>query len=425
MSASTIADLRAELDSVRALEADWKARGSPAQEAPVIRAMVAAAETKVASAIARAPADPSMPATPDPGVFVPGAAIKPPLPPPNQNDPWANTLPDAPAPSPVAHAHANKVADKRSKSKPPRSSQASRDVLNNETDARFWAQTHYKIGDKLDPNSAADRAYVKTWLDIFHKVEAEDSTGHLVTTYDHPEVAKLIADAKGARHAAEQHYEQAHDPWADEQAVDQSVKNAQAANKASKDAANKAASYQPPTVSPTVVQTSVDDAHRALGQKPPGSTVPGRGHPAWGQPGAHPSHPELATPSAANGTTSQASPSDKLGLVNTADAAGRAADAHANEEPQDPAAGDAIPKFPDKPDSGKKGLSIISKVAIGAGALAALAFGSYFAFFSGGSSRRAAPSRAPARRRATRRPAVRPSESWAPPTMPGRPGSMR
>src|SRR6185295_7793039 len=179
MSAS-IADLRAELDRVRALEADWKSRGSPEPEGAGVRAKVAAAEALLGNAIANAPADPD----------APGDML-----PPDQ-DPWAST--DANAPSPVAVAHGNKVAAKRSQQKPPRPHASSRDVLNKETDARFWAQTHYKVGQKLDPNSAADRAYVKTWLDTFHKVEAEDQTGHLVTTYDHPDVVANLEAAKAA-----------------------------------------------------------------------------------------------------------------------------------------------------------------------------------------------------------------------------------
>lgn len=409
MSAPSIADLRAELTRVRAMQTDWMSRGSPEQEGDVIRALVATAEAKLAAAIANAPADPNAPPDEPPAHMLP----------PDQ-DPWANTLPDAPQPSPIAHAHADKVARKRSQNKPPRPARSSRDVLDKETDARFWAQMHYKVGQKLDPNNAADRAMVKAWLDIFHKVEAEDMTGHLVTTYDHPEVAKLLEDAKHARQAAEGHYEQAHDPWADKATVDQRVKDAHDANKASKDAASKAAAYQPPTVSPQVAQTSVDDAHRAVGQQPPPSTVPGRGHLSWSQPGAHPSHPDLATPNAATQPT-PASPSDKLANANAEDAAKRAAEAHAHETAKDQ--GGSFPKFGEgKPDSDKpkKGLSTIVKVALGLLGVGAVGGLGYAMFGRGGSRPATKSSRARPRKRRSA-PARRPS---SPPWAAGPPGGI-
>ena len=49
----------------------------------------------------------------------------------------------------------------------------SRDILNKETNARFWAQTGYKPGQRLDPNNPLDKAKMPVWMDIFRKVNAE------------------------------------------------------------------------------------------------------------------------------------------------------------------------------------------------------------------------------------------------------------
>ena len=58
----------------------------------------------------------------------------------------------------------------------------SRDVLNKETNARFWAQTKYKVGKPLDPKNPLDKAQIPVWNDTFRKVQAEANAGNLVTT---------------------------------------------------------------------------------------------------------------------------------------------------------------------------------------------------------------------------------------------------
>ena len=39
-----------------------------------------------------------------------------------------------------------------------------------ETDAQFWAQTHYKPGQKLDPHDPTDRKMISVWIDLYRRV---------------------------------------------------------------------------------------------------------------------------------------------------------------------------------------------------------------------------------------------------------------
>lgn len=126
-------------------------------------------------------------------------------------------------------------------------------VLYAETDARFQAQTGYAPGRKLDPKNKTDAALIPVWIDAYNKVKAEWAKGKLVTTYDHPAVAVLIADA------ATDFANAAKSVAAALGATDSSEKNAHAADAAAfhakaNAATTKAATYQPPTVSPELAQ---------------------------------------------------------------------------------------------------------------------------------------------------------------------------
>jgi hypothetical protein len=146
--------------------------------------------------------------------------------------------PHAPAKEHVAHAQA------RAAHKP-----TPRGVLDRETDARFWSQTHYKPGQKLDPWDPQDAKMAKVWLDIFQKVKREDAAGRLVLTYNHPVVAQNIADAQVADQVAAAHLDAA----ASAPDAGTSQQNAAAAATAAQVSAQKtqeAATMQPPTVSP-------------------------------------------------------------------------------------------------------------------------------------------------------------------------------
>lgn len=172
---------------------------------------------------------------------------------------------------------------------------ASRTLLNQETDARFWAQTHYKVGQPLNMKDPTDKAKAKIWRDIFLKVQQEDREGRLHVTFNDPEVQAKLADATTATEAAKAHLAAAATTL-DPQAADDHVQAATKANAAAASAARDAARRQPPTVSPIVVQAAADEAARALGRSPPPPVVwqlPPR-HPAMTSPAARPALPVQA-----------------------------------------------------------------------------------------------------------------------------------
>lgn len=169
----------------------------------------------------------------------------------------------------------------------PQPESASRTLLNQETDARFWAQTHYKVGQPLNMKDPTDRAKAKIWKDIFLKVQQEDREGRLRVTFNDPEVRAKLADAATATEATRAHIAAAATA-PDPQTADDHIQAATKANAAAASAARDAAAKQPPTVSPIVVQAAADEAARALGQPPPPPVV-------WQLP---PQHPAMASPAA-------------------------------------------------------------------------------------------------------------------------------
>ncbi len=398
----TIPELRAELDRVRAMEADWKARGAPEPEGAGVRAHVAAASQSIANAVARGD---------DPWAGPPGEQDEIEMPAENMRREIEMPAENMRRP-PAVQAHAAKVAHKRSQQKPPRPARSSKDVLNKETDARFWAQSGYKVGQKLDPKNPADSAMSKLWLDIFHKVEGEDETGHLVTTWDHPEVAQHLDEATAARQAAEQHLDQAAaapDTW--EQT--RNVEAAATANNASQAAAGKAAKYQPATASPHVAQTAAHDAHTATKRPPPGVVVFPKGHPVHWRPSAQPAHPSLNTPNAPGaGSPGPVSAADELALGNAAGAPQRAADLHANEAARDgetqpiDETGGTLPRFGNKKPGDKKKLGA-GKIALIVGGVAAAVGGVGYAVWR------------------SQKPATGPSGTFRMPRMPRAPRAPR
>src|ERR1700751_1035335 len=141
---------------------------------------------------------------------------------------------------------------------------ADTDILLKETDARFWSQTGYKPGQKLDPNNPTDKAMEPVWRDIYHKVKSEADAGTLSTTFDHPEVSQHLADAAVALKAAAAHADMA--AAATDQATSQdNVAAATMAHQISTQKAREAASKQPPTVSPQLV----DAAQKEASKNPP------------------------------------------------------------------------------------------------------------------------------------------------------------
>ncbi len=147
----------------------------------------------------------------------------------------------------------------------PRGSSANADRINAETNARFWAQTHYKPGQNLDPSQPADKAMAKVWMDIYRKVKAEAAGGRLVTTYDHPEVAQHLADAAVADRAAAVHLEAAAKAPSPEEA-DKHVAAAATAQQISEQRATAAATLQPRTASPDVARAAAAEAQASAAQ---------------------------------------------------------------------------------------------------------------------------------------------------------------
>ena len=65
-----------------------------------------------------------------------------------------------------------------------------------EVDRRFWAQTHYKVGGRLDPHNPADRPYVRIWLRIRDQVRAEREQAAQTTQAEQP-TQQLAAQSDG------------------------------------------------------------------------------------------------------------------------------------------------------------------------------------------------------------------------------------
>ena len=87
-------------------------------------------------------------------------------------------------------------------SKSPRE-RPSREILNKETNERFWNRTHYKPGQRLDMSNAEDQKMFKIWMNIFHEVQREANEGKLSITsprgLDHERsIAALQADLAAA-----------------------------------------------------------------------------------------------------------------------------------------------------------------------------------------------------------------------------------
>ena len=149
----------------------------------------------------------------------------------------------------------------------------SNDILNAETDARFWAQTGYKPGQKLDPNNPTDKAMEPTWRDINSKVKSEAAAGTLVTTFDHPHVQQNLSDAAVANKAAGIHAALAA-AAPDAETAQSNIAAAAAAHQISTQKAQEAASVQPPTVSPPLVK----EASKEVASNPPPPQAPADEH---------------------------------------------------------------------------------------------------------------------------------------------------
>lgn len=128
-------------------------------------------------------------------------------------------------------------------------------IVDQETDARFWAQSKYKPGHKLDPKDPTDAKMIPIWMDIYKKVKAEDAAGKLVLTYNHPVVAQHLADAHVADKAAAMHLDAAATA-PDPQTAQQNIAAAATAAQVASQKTREAAQLQPPTVSPQLAHAA-------------------------------------------------------------------------------------------------------------------------------------------------------------------------
>jgi len=149
----------------------------------------------------------------------------------------------------------------------------STDILNQETDARFWAQTGFKPGQKLDPSNSTDKVMVPVWQDIFKTVQQEANAGTLVTTYDHPEIQQHLSDAEVADRAAAVYLDIAA-ATPDAATSRENVVAATTASQISALRANEAAAKQPPSVTPRMV----DEAAKQAAQSFPPPSAPSSDH---------------------------------------------------------------------------------------------------------------------------------------------------
>jgi hypothetical protein len=316
-TAADIAAARAELDHARALVADWKQRGSPPFEESVLTTRLAAAEAAVANAIG-----------PTTGPTWPQREVGPFALPPSSN-------------SNSPRARAAKTA-----TRPPAGSPDHDALINHETNARFWAQTGYKVGQKLDANNPTDKAMIKAWLDVHAKVLREDKEGRLVVTYNNPALGEHLRLSEEADQAAAAHLDAAAtaqaDPYKAPEIAQDHIKAATQAISDSQQHAQKAASLQPPTVSPEVVKIAAHDAHAAAGLPPPNVKLLPDQRGRW-HPNAAPSSPDLAKPSIPDVVAPPQTAADHVALVQVAaapDVAGAvheaaATDADAGVKPAD------------------------------------------------------------------------------------------
>lgn len=148
----------------------------------------------------------------------------------------------------------------------------SKDVINRETDARFWAQTGYKPGQPLHPSDPVDRSMIPTWRHIFVQVQKEADAGKLVLTYNHPDVERHLDAAEISSHAAQGHIDAAKsEPNSDRRSAHHAA--ADDLLHAAAKSAHAAADLQPTSVSPHVAEIGAHDAARAVGAPAPRAVV--------------------------------------------------------------------------------------------------------------------------------------------------------
>lgn len=134
-----------------------------------------------------------------------------------------------------------------------------------EADARFWAQTGYKPGVKLDPKNPADAAMMPAYQSVYKTVLASWQRGELADpnapgwTFKHPQVAASLAaaSASSANTASALAAAQAATKAGDHATATQHLENANLEHATTVQQVSAAASVQPRSVSAAHVHQAV------------------------------------------------------------------------------------------------------------------------------------------------------------------------
>jgi len=121
-------------------------------------------------------------------------------------------------------------------------------AINAETDVRFWAQTGYKVGQKLDIGNPSDAAMAPVWDAIHGLVLGEYLThGFITPTHASPDVQAHLANAANAQQQASAHADAAAHAFAagDQATAHQHAAAADQAHQVAAASAHAAAAAQP------------------------------------------------------------------------------------------------------------------------------------------------------------------------------------
>lgn len=140
-----------------------------------------------------------------------------------------------------------------------------------EANARFWAQTGYKVGLDLDPKVPADVAMMPAWREAYAAVVDEVRRhGWFTPTHRSEVVTGPLAQAAQASSRAHEHARAAADATAAGAAIDREhhLAAAQLAHEESHAHSARAAAAQPPSVDPATAHASAERAQAENAMRP-------------------------------------------------------------------------------------------------------------------------------------------------------------
>lgn len=146
-----------------------------------------------------------------------------------------------------------------------------RAAMYREADARFWAQTGYKVGKKLDPADPADAQMMSAWRQAYAVVADEVRRhGWFTPTHRSEAVTSPLAQAAHASSRANEHARAAADATATGAAVDREhhLAAAQLAHEESHAHSTRAAAAQPPSVDPATAHAAAERAQAENALRP-------------------------------------------------------------------------------------------------------------------------------------------------------------